>query len=355
MNKFLIFSFLLLISILNATIISVDNKFPSIGDYTNLQDAHDNAVAGDTIYVYPSQVQYDGIHVYKQLAIIGPGFGYSYEEDGIHIVTIGEIWFDSGSENSIIQGFEIVGINVNVDNISIHNNYISNQITINGNNTLIKRNLIASNNTSVHGISVSSNHNNNQIIGNKIKAGQACIFIEESNSISIENNLIINTYVNYGIYGEYNSNTIIMINNVIHTANGTSWAIRVDGDCYAFNNIFINGYVNGAIFEYNMSNHVMPEGNTNLTSIDMSSVFVDYPNEDYNLIPGSPAIDTGHPGAGYNDLDGSRNDMGIYGGQTPYINIYNKPTIPTIFEIQADEVTSPENGLDIEINATTGQ
>ena len=34
----------------------------------------------------------------------------------------------------------------------------------------------------------------------------------------------------------------------------------------------------------------------------------------YRLAEGSPCIDTGHPGPQYNDPDGTRNDMGAYGG-----------------------------------------
>lgn len=37
-------------------------------------------------------------------------------------------------------------------------------------------------------------------------------------------------------------------------------------------------------------------------------------DDNYRLLMGSPCIDTGHPGAAYNDPDGSRNDMGAYGG-----------------------------------------
>lgn len=35
---------------------------------------------------------------------------------------------------------------------------------------------------------------------------------------------------------------------------------------------------------------------------------------DFHLGAGSPCIDTGHPDPAYNDADGSRNDMGAYGG-----------------------------------------
>ena len=47
-------------------------------------------------------------------------------------------------------------------------------------------------------------------------------------------------------------------------------------------------------------------------NIDADPLFVG--SGDYNLQNGSPCIDTGNPGVQYNDIDGSRNDMGAYGG-----------------------------------------
>jgi hypothetical protein len=46
-------------------------------------------------------------------------------------------------------------------------------------------------------------------------------------------------------------------------------------------------------------------------------LFVDISESDYLLLPGSPCIDAGDSLDVYNDLDGSRNDMGIYGGPDP--------------------------------------
>ena len=47
---------------------------------------------------------------------------------------------------------------------------------------------------------------------------------------------------------------------------------------------------------------------------DTDPLFVDPSNGDYSLQAGSPCIDTGNPSSEYNDTDGSRNDMGAYGG-----------------------------------------
>lgn len=48
-------------------------------------------------------------------------------------------------------------------------------------------------------------------------------------------------------------------------------------------------------------------------SISQDPLYVD-PPDDYHLQGGSPCIDAGNPAAQYNDPDGSRNDMGAYGG-----------------------------------------
>jgi hypothetical protein len=54
------------------------------------------------------------------------------------------------------------------------------------------------------------------------------------------------------------------------------------------------------------------QGSGNL--YDDDPMFADPVAGDFTLLPGSPAIDAGDPAADYDDPDGSRNDLGIYGG-----------------------------------------
>lgn len=55
-------------------------------------------------------------------------------------------------------------------------------------------------------------------------------------------------------------------------------------------------------------------GFTGTGNISADPLFMDIANRDFNLASGSPCIDTGDPAPAYNDLDGTRNDQGAYGG-----------------------------------------
>lgn len=76
-------------------------------------------------------------------------------------------------------------------------------------------------------------------------------------------------------------------------------------------------------------------------SIGEEALFVDTVNNDFHLGPGSPAIDAGNPDPLYNDLDGSRNDMGIYGGPYSKGQTTNPPPDPV------DPPEPPIGGTDL--------
>lgn len=48
-------------------------------------------------------------------------------------------------------------------------------------------------------------------------------------------------------------------------------------------------------------------------------LFMDVESNNFTLAPGSPGIDAGHPDSQYNDVDGSRNDIGVTGGPFGFI------------------------------------
>jgi hypothetical protein len=59
----------------------------------------------------------------------------------------------------------------------------------------------------------------------------------------------------------------------------------------------------------NIENGWVGEGN-----INKDPKFIDPDSENFHLLPESPCRDSGSPLPQYNDRDGSRNDMGAYGG-----------------------------------------
>lgn len=58
--------------------------------------------------------------------------------------------------------------------------------------------------------------------------------------------------------------------------------------------------------------------NTTAGNIQVDPNFVQETQDDFRLNDSSPCIDAGHPDPEYNDLDGSRNDLGVFGGPNGY-------------------------------------
>lgn len=160
---------------------------------------------------------------------------------------------------------------------------------------------------------------------------------------TIKNCLILSNYAGYyggGLYvghqgSIYNS---IIFNNIsgkegngifFNTANGEiinntiiGNDVVISGDCRGLvlrNNIIFNSHPNisffdqasqtGVTIDYSLFDYDIGFGTNNIIG---DPEFLDY--VDFKLSPTSPGIDAGHPDDQYLDPDGSRNDMGAYGG-----------------------------------------
>lgn len=86
-------------------------------------------------------------------------------------------------------------------------------------------------------------------------------------------------------------------NNIVYDSE--SW------DLYRFASSYSLFYENGV--EYGPM--IVGRGN-----LFVDPMFTDPRSGDFTLMPGSPAIDAGDPSAEYADADGTRNDLGLYGG-----------------------------------------
>ena len=341
MKIFLLSALTLLINTwLFATIITVDNSVPSMGNYSTLQSAYDVATNGDTLYLYPSMTPFTAISMSKKLILIGAGF--KAPQAGVKFTKIsGTMTMAAGSDGSVINGFG-GGFEVIID---------ANIITI-------KRNLI-------NNLKILQNHYGNAIIQNYIKSEYSGynIEIQGQNEVLISNNIIRNYAINQmgpglfvysgkGIRANQLPITITIRNNVIDlflpAGNwGNGYDIAMDlgsSNASVINNIIISGSIYGLMdgYFYNMGwvYPAMPGANFNINNADRTSVFVDFQAEDYHLKPGSPALGAGQNGS----------DMGAYGGDFPFVD-YGYPEIPVIYFLEVPTVGTQQEGLDIRVKA----
>jgi hypothetical protein len=167
------------------------------------------------------------------------------------------------------------------------------------------------------GLSVTQNGvvQNCLIIWNESSGLGGGIYLDDNgklyNNIIYQNRAISGS----GIYissahGEIINNTIIE-NDVMIEGNCTGLLLR--------NNIIYNSHPGISFFDQASQTGVTIDYSLLDTYIEISSnnivadpEFIDY--VDFKLFPTSPCVDAGHPGDQYLDIDGSRNDMGAYGG-----------------------------------------
>jgi len=360
-------------SFLYAAIITVDNKYPSVGQYKTLQEAYAAANDGDSIYVYPSKQAYGGLTISKRLTISG--------SIGVETSTVGTLSLTVGSAGSIIDSLSTGNIyiyskdntirnNANTGNIKIYSEnqvikqnkncgdigiYANNQLVrnnicgrvyINADNVVIKQNITSQ-------MTIDGGHKNNVIVQNKISYSYKdySLYITKLNTLVIKNNIILNS--EYRVGGTAlkieDSCNVSVINNVIKVNSSYGTLIELLPETHSFfvNNIIYGGKVSSlGEYHYNLFYYTdyFPESNNN---INRHPYFTDESNNNYHLHYNSPAI-----GAGQNGTD-----MGIYGGDTPYVDNWSDSSskLPIITQIKAEPIVAEgTQGLEISIKANAG-
>jgi len=171
------------------------------------------------------------------------------------------------------------------------------------------------------------------IIANNTSSNNSGAIACTDSEVELLNNVIVNNTGQWGAFSFKNDSNVTMTNNTIsnnESTNTTPYLIFLLNSVPMISNSVIidNGEVYFPQSTPEIVYSCVTGGFTGTGNIDEDPLFVaptagdgtgfDGLAANWSLQTGSPCIDAGDPDAMYNDLDGSRNDMGAYGGPTPY-------------------------------------
>lgn len=360
LNLFLI---LAITAALQANTIVVD--LAGGGDYTNIHDAVDAAEDGDTVLVYSGTfiigAEEGIVSIDKELHLLGSG--YDLPTDGGTKIqsSTGIFDFTAAADGSTLRGFRLFGvgaplIGISADDMIIEENHITNNYT---SGTIMQF---------YSGVTADTLRNN--IIGNVANNNWFySIVLSSTINVAITNNIIFKGAYYSAISHSSNTGTLIA-NNVFLNCYG---GVASTGSATIVNNIFMSGgngsQISGsASNSYNCFYNNINNGNTGIEPILENPDFEDFGDSDsylytsiddesydFHLQASSPCIDAGNPLFDYFDLDGSRNDLGVYGWIFP-IGTTGAPTIPVVNSISVTPSTvSPSGTITIEATGRIGE
>lgn len=344
----------------NAKVLTVSNNANSPGQYSDLQVAITAAANNDTLYVHGSPISYGNATITKPLTIIGAGV-LPNKSPSISTV-INYMSLDYGTYTSSGSGSKIFGCDINSLYFSLGTGSSISNVTL-------SRNRISIIYFGNYYTNVAFAHNNISIFNNTIGT------IRGNGSVSgIKNTVIKNNEIVYIFnMGDEAVGSWILTNNLIFKISTTRSAVisnnifyssNVDIDatnayCSVSNNCFYGAhtYITSDII------YGTNTGGNNLLNQDPLFVYYDAvhgytlsnpatgPFANFNLQVGSPCLLAGSDGL----------DIGIYGGNTPFVEGYPAdsrfryfpmPSIPQMLEMNIQNAAIlPSGTLNVNFKA----
>ncbi len=361
MKRIIFLLFVIMITSAFGTIRTVD--LAGGGDYTTIHAAVSAAQAGDTILVMSGQYAFSAelgpVTIGKKLFLIGSGYD-PVDEGGTEIIDIPNsgIFTLSGSVNgTVIKGFRIKS-----------NGYRMIYAESGSKNITIERNLFVCNGAGSTNWMLSFETSSSDTIRENIfthtwtsgYAGSA-IYMVSCTNMFVNNNIFNGMY--YAVYPHSSTGVKILNNIIANSPSNATWQFYIYGSSPdVFNNIFYNTYYaihiasgspyisNNGFYSVNTIGSEGLGGNTEdpqfegFTTNDFyNEDAVDEGTYDFHLSSGSSYINGGLIGQ-YYDADGSRNDLGIYGGPWTFNDDLGIPTIPNVISISVSPTNVSPSG-----------
>ncbi len=347
--------------------IFVDGNYSGISDgtirhpYSTIQKGIDNSKPGDTVSV-GAGVYIGPVVMRSNVFVMGLGANTTTikNRDSIVYASSEAVIFDN-VDNSGISGFAIVSntssgsiIKITSSNALVTMNKIDQEgpglytiITDSASHVVISDNFFtAPQNGGIGTLFITAD---SAVISRNVftaAVGIEVLHVQSNRGTLIINNRFYLTSGGMG-FGGYKTNNMIVANNLFFGAsefgtamnlinsNGTIIANNVfdiknsgitenSGTQTIYNNIFTGNDVAlnieaSTLHKYNLfwnNNLDFGKGIKDATEFTADPLFVNRQEGNYKLQSSSPGINTGNPSAQWNDKDGTRNNIGLYGG--PY-------------------------------------
>lgn len=337
MKKAAIFGLISVLALtVSAKIITVGNYNTAKGEFATVQEAVDNATAGDTLYINGSGTNYGDVTISKKLTIIGNGFHPNKQY--IQPTMLEDVYLQTPATGTTFSGIyftnSVAAQSGNYPDSIIYSRCKINAFHFGNCNTVLVKNC----------------HIYGKIDSRSTNSGKNILF----------SNCVFSGYGQLSNDFEYNPERVVFANSMFLSDDTTKtiYSSIYSSDIYQNlvfrNNIFFgispyNQYTNNFVFEnnivyYSANTGIYENAHIRLRNnlIGVNPEFVDVPDgttgygyaRNYNLSETSPG-----KGAG---TDGT--DIGVFGGMFPFpedISPYQTTPMPAIPQVVEMNIQTP--------------